>query len=144
METNNKIKAFYWEGEVENKHSQTGKQLQIVVIFAHTLEYALEWFYKKERCEGNAIRERLNDLLEFTTPIELSSGMTEIALTLLYAYHISQKIECEKGVNENGVGMSIHKFYRYTPSRILYMLARTDETKKKQKAVKTIELDELE
>lgn len=82
------MKAFYWEGE---KDTSSGKQLQIVVIFAKTQEEALEFFYKKES-ETSTIRECLDELLEFSMPLELSPGMGELALTMLVL------AECAKDV----------------------------------------------
>ncbi len=142
-----KLRAFYWEGEKNSKVSQTGKQLQIVVIFAKTQEEAVQFFYEKEGGEGNTIRECLDELLEFTEPVELSLGMAEIAATLLWTFHSSSKLYYEEHLKKQGIASdptNIHKLYRYTPGRILYMLAKTEEAKKKPKEVKVIDIDDLE
>ena len=134
-----KLRAFYWEGEKDSKASQTGKQLQIVVIFARTQEEAVQLFYEKEGGEGNTIRECLDELLEFSEPVELSPGMGELALTMLSWHNNAQKMFYEK--DQKHTPTLVNKLYRYTPGRILYMLAKTEETKKKP--IKPIELEDL-
>ena len=135
------MKAFYWEGE---RDTPSGKQLQIVVIFAKTQEEAIQFFYKKEGGEGNTIKEALDELLEFSEPLELSPGMGELALTMLAWHNNAQKMFYEK--DSKHTPTLVNKLYRYTPGRLLYMLCKTEEMKeqKKPKEVKKVYLDDLE
>lgn len=119
-------KAFMWEG-VEPQ----SKQLQILIVFAESKNKALDMFYAKES-EKSTIRRRIQWMLDEYIQEEvdeLSPAMTEVAKILLYS----------QSVNDGPLDKT--KMYKFTPERLLYILA--DKQKQEKVEIDDLDLEEL-
>lgn len=131
-------KAFLWEG---SRFHNGYDQMLILVVFAETKEEALKLFLEKES-DKSKTREAFAELTEWTEPVELSPALTEINKTLLFH---SQCTEDFTHVHDTREGHSSRKLYRYTPGRIIYILAKIQHTKEKEKANEvTFSLDDMD
>ena len=119
------IKCFHFEDKVK-------EQVQSIFLFSDTAENAIKMFNSKEP-ELSSIRKAVEGTMEFNEPTILSEGLAELVKMLLYtkAYVENTFVETDLRTTTE----STSKFYRFTPGRLIYILAKHSETKDKVKKV---------
>lgn len=136
----NGIKCFLFEDVVTKKDKEP--QVQSIFLFSDTQENAIKMFNESEpetpHLKFSTIRTITAGTLEFTEPVVLSEGLAEIVKMLLYT---KRYVEGMSEETDNRQGKNTTKLYRYSPTRLIYILAKHSETKDKPKKV-TLALDD--
>jgi len=128
--SSNNICCFHWEDVVKQKGKED--QVQSVFLFSDTVENAIKMFEKKES-EASTIRKALWDTIQLNEPVCLSESLEEVVRLLLYSKTYVDGMYEETDLRKTDGKSS--KLYRFTPRKILYILAMHAETKEKPKKV---------